>query len=334
MGEYPLMVYPSLAVQIGLNEALVLQKIHFWTNDGRGKEKDGHIWVYNSYKQWKTDNFPFWHERTIQRIIENLEENDLLISDNFNKKSTDRTKWYRINYDKLDELEKKLEAEEQQNDAIRQNVEKHNEAVKITFKNSTKYTLTIDACMDEVAALVRNIGVSKKDHQNEQIVRKFALTDKEKEMITKQAKTHTPNDRTIESIAKNDPLLYSLWSLTTNKAKYKNLYQLHHLKTVRSSLVKVIILFIKQYNRLPNAEELQLFEEFLVLHQPSLIGRAFGLAISKGERLVSKLKPYIDEIIEKDNQIKRGKYAEKYGQYQKKQEQKQNVRVFEHETDF
>lgn len=101
--ESPLLVSPTLAKIIGLNESIVLQQIHYWlqVKESTGKDFiDGHYWVYNSYRQWN-EQFPFWHKDTVKRTFQHLEDNGLLISGNFNTKKFDRTKWYTINYDAL-----------------------------------------------------------------------------------------------------------------------------------------------------------------------------------------------------------------------------------------
>lgn len=97
--EPPLQVLPSLANLIGLNEAIILQQVHYWLNNkNSGVERNGYKWVYNSYKDWK-NNFPFWSERTIQRAITNLENMGILISTQ--NSSYNRKKYYRIDYDKM-----------------------------------------------------------------------------------------------------------------------------------------------------------------------------------------------------------------------------------------
>lgn len=100
--EYPLLVLPSLAEEIGLNEAIVLQQIHFWLS----KKKnfiDGRYWVFNSYEDW-SKQFPFWSVSTIRRIFGKLEDHGLVISGNYNKMGADRTKWYSIDYEKISEF--------------------------------------------------------------------------------------------------------------------------------------------------------------------------------------------------------------------------------------
>lgn len=80
--------------------------MHYWLKIKEKSQQDyidGHYWVYNSYKQWQ-EQFPFWHRNTIQRTFSDLEKKGLLISGNYNQAGFDKTKWYTINYDALDEL--------------------------------------------------------------------------------------------------------------------------------------------------------------------------------------------------------------------------------------
>ena len=93
ISEPPLQVLPSLAEKIGLNEAIVLQQLHYWIQNTKSKGKiiNGEKWIYNSYSDWK-ENFPFWSERTIQRIFINLEKIGVVKS--FQKNSYDREKYY------------------------------------------------------------------------------------------------------------------------------------------------------------------------------------------------------------------------------------------------
>lgn len=98
--DRPLMVLPSLAVAIGLNEAIILQQLHWWL-DKSANVIDGHSWVYNTYSQWQ-EQFPFWSDKTIRRAIGTLESKGLVVSTSeYNKMGIDKTKWYRIDYDKL-----------------------------------------------------------------------------------------------------------------------------------------------------------------------------------------------------------------------------------------
>ena len=98
--EPPLQVLPSLAVKVGLNEAIVLQQVHYWLLRS-SNVRDGHKWVYNSYSNWNKQ-FPFWGRNTLIRAFNSLERQGYLISANYNKAKFDKTKWYRIDYRKLE----------------------------------------------------------------------------------------------------------------------------------------------------------------------------------------------------------------------------------------
>ena len=95
--EAPLQVLPSLAARIGLNEAIVLQQIQYWTKIS-GHKRDGRVWIYNSAKAWQ-EQFPFWSIRTIERIIASLREKKLILTANYNAAKFDKTLWYSIDYD-------------------------------------------------------------------------------------------------------------------------------------------------------------------------------------------------------------------------------------------
>ncbi len=99
ISEYPLVVLPSLAKAIGLNESIILQQIHYWLQTSQHIHNNKK-WVYNSYAKWQ-EQFPFWSLATIKRTILSLEKNGYIISRNFNQMKIDRTKWYTIDYNRL-----------------------------------------------------------------------------------------------------------------------------------------------------------------------------------------------------------------------------------------
>ena len=101
--EPPLQVLPSLAVAIGLNEAIVLQQIHYWAERSTAVV-DGHRWVYNTVAQWRVQ-FPFWSDDTISRTIKSLRERGLVIARHLSENAFDRTLYYRVDYPKMDELQ-------------------------------------------------------------------------------------------------------------------------------------------------------------------------------------------------------------------------------------
>ena len=108
--EPPLQILPQLACTIGLNEAIIVQQLHYWSL----KAKDG--WVYNTYEQWH-EQFPFWSVITIKRTFLKLEQDGIVVSRQ--SKSTNRKKFYRIDYEKLDNVFSMAETEpEYQNDTL------------------------------------------------------------------------------------------------------------------------------------------------------------------------------------------------------------------------
>lgn len=98
-----LVVNPKLATLIGLNEAIILQQMHYWLGK-TNNNYDGKKWIYNSVSEW-AKQFPFFSESTIARTIKHIEKKGLVFVGNYNKDGRDRTKWYSIDYKKLDELE-------------------------------------------------------------------------------------------------------------------------------------------------------------------------------------------------------------------------------------
>ena len=69
-----LVVSPWLAVEIGLNEAIFLHRLHSLRNWGAGyADAEGRYWIRSTLLSWR-QHFPFWSISTIQRIIKKLEE--------------------------------------------------------------------------------------------------------------------------------------------------------------------------------------------------------------------------------------------------------------------
>lgn len=95
--EPPLQVLPSLAQAIGLEEAIVVQQLHYLLRDQRnGKTVGGHRWIYNTYAEWEESFFPFWSNATIRRIFDRLEKMLIVISCQ-PEGGFSRRKYYRLN---------------------------------------------------------------------------------------------------------------------------------------------------------------------------------------------------------------------------------------------
>jgi len=103
--EPPILVYPTLAVYMGINKAVVFQQLHFLQNGQRTAQNhhnyiDGRYWVYNSYQEWKEKYFPWLSVSTLKGIFIELESEDkLIVSRQSVKNKSDRRKWYSIDYE-------------------------------------------------------------------------------------------------------------------------------------------------------------------------------------------------------------------------------------------
>jgi hypothetical protein len=97
----------ALAVEFGVNGALFLQQLHFRIRGTRKAKsiQEGKYWYFCTLEEWVQEDFPFWCQRTIQRIIDKLKEDGILIVGNFNKMSRDRTHWYTIDYARMWKIE-------------------------------------------------------------------------------------------------------------------------------------------------------------------------------------------------------------------------------------
>lgn len=104
--ENVMIFQPRLAQLLGINETIILNQIHYWLEKGKNII-DGRPWVYNSYGSWK-EQLCFLSISTIRKAIKRLEDMGLIISANFNRSKADKTKWYSIDYKKLEKIYEKM----------------------------------------------------------------------------------------------------------------------------------------------------------------------------------------------------------------------------------
>ena len=103
INEPPLQVLPSLANKIGLNEAIVLQQVHYWLAHAKTKY-DGKMWIYKTFERWREQDFKFWSKRTIERIFKNLTDMGLLLVEKLADNKQNRVNFYTINYEELNRI--------------------------------------------------------------------------------------------------------------------------------------------------------------------------------------------------------------------------------------
>ena len=111
--EQPIVFDRTLAREIGDRHATVLQQVHYWIEINRKKKnkevyKDGYYWTYRSIKKWHEEEFDYLSFSTVRRTFDDLIEDGYLITGEYNKFGADRTKWYRVNKDKISKLYEKI----------------------------------------------------------------------------------------------------------------------------------------------------------------------------------------------------------------------------------
>lgn len=110
--EQMTMFSPSIAAYLSVNEAIVIHHIQSWCNYNRRagvNKRDGYFWTYDTIEAMHNKYFPFIHKNTIGNILNKLEKSGIVVSANYNGTAFDRTKWYRIDEQKLSELEPEIE---------------------------------------------------------------------------------------------------------------------------------------------------------------------------------------------------------------------------------
>lgn len=101
----PMILKKEINQEIGIYGAIILDKINYWINKNQDENRnfvDGKYWTYNSIRIWHEDYFDFISYSTVKNAFKKLEDTGYLISANHNKHKWDKTKWYTINYIKLD----------------------------------------------------------------------------------------------------------------------------------------------------------------------------------------------------------------------------------------
>ena len=87
---HALRINAALAMEIGLNESVLLLQLEFLISISDNVQ-DGRVWTYQSLQELKERFFPFWSTATISRAVKRLVELELITVGNFNRAGFDRT---------------------------------------------------------------------------------------------------------------------------------------------------------------------------------------------------------------------------------------------------
>jgi len=96
----------DIACRYGIEEAILLQNIHYWIKKNKANDKnfyDEYYWSYSSVKAFE-ELFPYMSSKKIRNALRKLEENELILTSNYNKSQYDRTKWYTVTEKAIAEL--------------------------------------------------------------------------------------------------------------------------------------------------------------------------------------------------------------------------------------
>lgn len=88
----------AVAQRYGVDEAIFLHNLYYWTFKNRGDARhwhDGRCWTYNSAQAFSR-RFPFWSRRQIERIIASLKAQGAIHIGCYNAAGYDRTRWYAL----------------------------------------------------------------------------------------------------------------------------------------------------------------------------------------------------------------------------------------------
>ena len=88
----------EIAEQYGINAAILLENIGFWTAQSEANEinfHDGSYWTFNSCRALQ-ELFPYMSKRQIHSALEKLINDGLIVTGNYNKVAYDRTLWYTL----------------------------------------------------------------------------------------------------------------------------------------------------------------------------------------------------------------------------------------------
>lgn len=139
--EQPIVFDRTLAREIGDRHATVLQQVHYWIEINRKKKnkevyKDGYYWTYRSIKKWHEEEFDYLSLSTVRRTFDDLIEDGYLITGEYNKFGADRTKWYRVNTDKISKLYERINQEKHLSNTTNANAQ--NEQMEMSKMGSSE----------------------------------------------------------------------------------------------------------------------------------------------------------------------------------------------------
>ena len=101
------MIPIEMGIAFGTTDSIIIMQVLYWMKKFQNSpdhNKDGRTWVYNTYDDWIKLNFPYLSRNTVIRAFDRLEKQGVILSANYNKMKFDKTKWYSVDVEKLNEV--------------------------------------------------------------------------------------------------------------------------------------------------------------------------------------------------------------------------------------
>ncbi len=130
---------PEHAKQYGLKESIILHKIVFYILINEKDERNfrkGRYWTFNSREGWG-NIFPCFSYDQIWRSLKSLEKKGALVSDSFNRRAYDKTRWYSL----TDSFAKEVKGSEYWQKAIRNSTKANRKTAISNRKTATPIPL-------------------------------------------------------------------------------------------------------------------------------------------------------------------------------------------------
>ena len=210
----------SIAVELGVTAAIILENIGYWVKQNEANENNyhnGHYWTYNSRKAYM-ELFPYMGERQLNDAFKKLIEGEYIISDNFNQSKLDRTLWYT--------LTKKGKA------ALHYDVKQDNimsDSIPTKCNNGESQNEIMEHCKIAEAIPYINTDINNNINTDNKQTPQAAMPDKSGEIVTA---TDTLNATLKGSIASIDTSIASikeefeqLWAIYPNKQGKQHAYR-------------------------------------------------------------------------------------------------------------
>ena len=175
INESPLQVQPSLAMAIGLNEAIFLQQLHYWMGASR-HHHDGKKWVYNTYSDWLLQ-LKYLSLPTLKRTIKSLKDRGLLSVERFDKLRSNQVNYYAINYDVLAIIEANISQAIDSIDKIKMSQSSSSNCTNAVAQNEPIHQLKMSQ-----SPLAQNEPMLTREYQEttQEITKERAVEKKEK----------------------------------------------------------------------------------------------------------------------------------------------------------